>query len=674
MATYQLPIEKFLVTKIQEHFPNFDIRQGTAFRDMLIKPMIILMQPYRDQVNIIKRNLSLQNFEMMSEEEMDALVANVFVERRGGTKSEGTVRVYFAQAVQVTFSTTVQFQTTDGLIFYPKNSISFVAEEVALNTEGLYYFVNIPSIAESEGLQYNIDPHAILFVAGGPDGVVKVDNPSSFALGVDRETNAQLKDRTEKAISVRDLVIKKSISAVLLENFDSLREISVAGFGDPEMNRDVMTTVLDLVSLVDERVTGRADGTTTFIDTAYPPDIDFYAIGLQPGNRLVILSGPNTGLYPIKAVTGAQSIEVTTNITTEDNVDYGLDGLVTTDQYHIGGKVDVYVDSTKLAEAQVVITPCTITNKLLETNPGNYANNIAFVLPVVGMKAIYEADPATLQPLEPIYNSTLWEYFVPVPDGREGYTQSASAGFTSFFDSSSPDMDFIVTGILPGFYLVITEGPYAGRYMIQDVPPRGSPYPNNELIVYGTIPILTNLKYHIEATDYVFESHDPKTRLSVREQVQVRLLQTDPVKPRYYVGSTLDVLYFMDRSVHEVQDFIGEDPNRVVTADMLCRRCIPTFIDFDVVYTGDVDETTLVNVLSTYIDDLTIGSQLQISDMISVAYFFNVNFVNPNIEVHGETRNLDGTTTRQTSNVAITVPRTSKLIPRNIAAAKLIQV
>jgi hypothetical protein len=130
----------------------------------------------------------------------------------------------------------------------------------------------------------------------------------------------------------------------------------------------------------------------------------------------------------------------------------------------------------------------------------------------------------------------------------------------------------------------------------------------------------------------------------------------------------------MDRSVHEVQDFIGEDPNRVVTADMLCRRCIPTFIDFDVVYTGDVDETTLVNVLSTYIDDLTIGSQLQISDMISVAYFFNVNFVNPNIEVHGETRNLDGTTTRQTSNVAITVPRTSKLIPRNIAAAKLIQV
>ena len=71
MPDYELPIEKFLVTKTQEHFPDFDLRQGTAYREMVIKPMTIFMQPYRDQVEVLKRNMSLQNFELMITEEME---------------------------------------------------------------------------------------------------------------------------------------------------------------------------------------------------------------------------------------------------------------------------------------------------------------------------------------------------------------------------------------------------------------------------------------------------------------------------------------------------------------------------------------------------------------------------------------------------------------------------
>ena len=678
MPDYQMPIEKFMVTKIQENFPNFDIRQGTAFRDMLIKPLIILMQPYRDQVNILKRNLSLQNFEVMTNEEMDALVANVFVSRRGGTKSEGTVRVYLSQPDQVTFSTEVQFQTNDGLIFYPKQSVSFTPEEVSLNTEGLYYFVDVLAVAESEGSQYNIDPHTILFVSGGPSGIVKVDNASTFALGVDQENNAELKARTENAISVRDLVIKRSISSMLLTNFNALREVEVAGFGDPEMNRDVMTTILDLVAIVDERTTGKSDGTSTFIDAQDPPDLSFYDIGLQPGNNLVILSGPNAGTYPIKAVTGATTIELLTNISAQSDVDYGLDGLVVTDDYHIGGKVDVYIDSTKLEESEVILTPADEINPLQITNPGNYANNVVVQLPVIGIKQIFEVDPSTLQPVQPSSEHTLWEYYVLVPDGREGLTQTAAPGYTSFFDSSSSDMDFIAMGVLPGHYLVITEGSYAGRYLIADVPPRSSPYPNNELTVVGTIPILSNLQYRVEATDYVFESKDPKTRLSVRERVQIRLLQTNPQfpdgspNPRFYIGASLNVQYYTDRLVSEIQTYLENDLNRVVTTDILCRRCVPTFIDFDMIYDGDVVETDLISILSTYIDDLPIGQPLQMSDMISMAYFFNVTFINTDLYLNGETRNIDGTVTRSRSNVEISTPRTSKLIPRNITVTKVV--
>jgi len=74
MARFQLPITEFLETKIRENFANFDLREGTAFRDMLIKPMSLLIQPLRDQSNIIRRNLSLGNFPLMLEDEFDALV------------------------------------------------------------------------------------------------------------------------------------------------------------------------------------------------------------------------------------------------------------------------------------------------------------------------------------------------------------------------------------------------------------------------------------------------------------------------------------------------------------------------------------------------------------------------------------------------------------------------
>jgi len=58
--------------------------------------------------------------------------------------------------------------------------------------------------------------------------------------------------------------------------------------------------------------------------------------------------------------------------------------------------------------------------------------------------------------------------------------------------------------------------------------------------------------------------------------------------------------------------------------------------------------------------------------MISMAYFFNVIFINTDLYLNGETRNIDGTVTRSRSNVEISTPRTSKLIPRNITVTKVV--
>lgn len=574
MPDFELPIEKFLVTKTQEHFPEFDLRQGTAFRDMVIKPNIMFLQPYRDQANILKRNMSLQNYELMIDEEMDALVSNVFVDRRGGLKSTGTARAYFDEAKAVSFTTDAEFRTADGLIFNPVETVTFLPEEVALNIDGLYFFVDVQVEAEAEGEEYNIDEHSLVFVNSAPEGIIKVDNVSSFASGVDIEDNATLKQRTEYSIAVRDLVIKKSIQAVILEAFESVRELVPIGYGDPEMDRDVIPVIMDLLVLLEERTTGEVVSGNTFTDPGVP---NWHDLGIKPGHELVVLDSPDTGKHPIESVTSTV-ITIDGVMTTRTGITYGIDGLVKDDAYHIGGKVDIYLDSTGLTTSTVVLAPAQEINEVSETALPYYEGGIAFTLPLVGINQIIEIDPST-------------------------------------------------------------------REQIGDA--------------------------LIEGSDYVINVADPLYRYSTKEVVTIQLLETDPGAPLYFIGSTLQVDYFSDSVVNDVQEFADNELNRVITADILVRRCVPSFVDITLEYRGDIDEAELVAVVSDFVDKVNIGQPLAASDIVSVVYYFNVNFVVLSFNMSAETHNVDGTITTTVSTSEIDVDRTVKFVPRTIDVTKV---
>jgi len=575
MAKFELPIEKFLITKIQEHFPTFDLRQGTAFRDMVIKPTSIFVQPYRDQANVIKRNMSLENHELMIDEEMDSLVANIFVSRRGGGKSTGTVRMYLTEAVSITVTTDTEFQTSDGKSFNPIETKTFLAEEIALNADGIYFYADITVESTEEGEDNNIDANSIVFMSGGPDNIFKVDNPASFASGVDVEDNAQLKQRAEYSITVRDLVIKKSIQAVLLENFEALREVVPIGYGDPEMQRDVIPVILDLLTLVNEETTGEIAGGNSFSD---PNVTNWHDLGVKPGHELVIIDSPDTGKHSIDAVTSSNLI-LDSVLTNRTGITYGIDGLVRDDAYHIGGKVDIYIDSTGITSGTVVLAPAQEINEVSEEALPYYEGGIAFNLPMVGIEKLIEIDPATREQ---------------VGDALE------------------------------------------------------------------------------EGVDYQINVLDSLYRYSTKEEVQIQLLQTDPGQPKYYIGSTLQVNYYGDPLVKGVQEYCDNLLNRVITADLLVRRAVPCFVDLEMEYRGDIDESDLIGILTEYIDGIFIVKPQQASDMISVVYFFNVEFVALAFEMLGETHHVDGTITTDISNAELLIDRTVKFIPRNITVTKVV--
>ena len=241
MAVNLIDVEQFMIDTIKTEFPSIDYREGTGFRDLFIKPNALILQSLADEIDTIRQNQSINNAPNMSEDEFDALMANIFVTRRTGQKSTGTVRLLFSETQAVTIASGTLFTSADGLEFITRQSFSFTAEQMALNVLGSFYYVVVNVQSTGFGSDYNIAAGDIVSISGGPTGVVSVENPSAFTGGQRRETNQELALRARFAITVRDLNTEPAIKHILLEQFESLLDVQSIGFGDPEMIRDVLT-------------------------------------------------------------------------------------------------------------------------------------------------------------------------------------------------------------------------------------------------------------------------------------------------------------------------------------------------------------------------------------------------------------------------------------------------
>ena len=118
----------------------------------------------------------------------------------------------------------------------------FAASDLTAVSGADEWYCNVNVTAIEEGEQYNIDPGE--FTEYGPINinVLRVECVESFASGKDIEDNTAFYNRLSEAVTVRNLINPLSISTVLLEKKDFLiKDLYVAGFGSPEMQRDYIT-------------------------------------------------------------------------------------------------------------------------------------------------------------------------------------------------------------------------------------------------------------------------------------------------------------------------------------------------------------------------------------------------------------------------------------------------
>lgn len=222
----------YLEEKAKEFNPNFSTSEGTAVRDLFVKPFSVIFQPIVDEILRVRANLSLADAATLTDTDLDRLAANFFITRKSGSRSTGIARVFFNEPVDEFVAQNTVFLAANGVRFVASEDVTITSSGLRLNTFGDLFYQDIPVEAEAEGASGNITVNLITDILIGNDKIVDVTNPSAYTGGSDTETNSELLDRLAIAITFRNLINNSGATLILLENFLRLLDVFVVGFAD----------------------------------------------------------------------------------------------------------------------------------------------------------------------------------------------------------------------------------------------------------------------------------------------------------------------------------------------------------------------------------------------------------------------------------------------------------
>ena len=459
---FSLPVETFIRTFLQEKFPKLNLAPGSAIYDLLISPSALLQQQMRDRMRVIQRNQSLKNYTVMLPEELDRLASNYFVERRQGIKATGIQRVFFQapQAVLIDLSTV--FSTDDGRTYRPISAVSVSVAALTANfqTTTSEYYVDVPTISAASGERF-------LALAGevtrfsGITGATRTTNLENYFGAQNSESNSELYVRIKKSLTNRDLVKKDAFKSALLEKFPSIKDVIVQGYQDEFMTRDVIQAVIATELLFQTSFCQKVnlplnssgevqwedeDGVTItaplggFVGAVYDltgkdftslsVTLDgrtFQTVCVQPGNKVRFLGASDsdadngdhlvTRVEEVPVAAGGADVKVlrldrplieTADVGSSiETTPYTVLGYNTTNSFHIGGKIDLYVDSSSDANQAVIVgalppvndnslfvSEVPLTSTYLDSSGTNlFEKDVGFSDPVLSILKVEQLDP-----------------------------------------------------------------------------------------------------------------------------------------------------------------------------------------------------------------------------------------------------------------------------------------
>ena len=386
---FNTPVREFILGRLSSQFPELVLQDGEAIDDLVVKPMQVLLEAFRRQIQQVSNNQSFEDPSILNEREADALGANFFEKRRLGGVSIGVARLFFSapQGAIVTPSNAV-FDAA-GHRFFPIENQAISADNMLFNIEDNLYFFDVITRAEEEGSDFNIDPNTLVGIEEF-QAAVKVSNKATFEEGIDRESTVDFVERTENGLTEKSLVTVRGINARMRDVFENIRLIQVIGHGDPEMNRDILTGAVDkpapfayfngdttaavnLVTLTGGSSILLPTGAvrTTFISAGFQVGdsvlIADVALGTVEEHTITAVGTTTLGTaLPVTAtVSGVHIIATKPQVSiTISDIPGGIlepttangEIVINNNEVHLGGALDVYVRAGAPLERETILT------------------------------------------------------------------------------------------------------------------------------------------------------------------------------------------------------------------------------------------------------------------------------------------------------------------------------
>jgi hypothetical protein len=231
-------MQSFITQRLRDEYPEWDVSTpGSALRDIIVSALVLFLTPLQREIEYLRVQKSLADYESLADDEMDALLANVLASRRTGAYAYGSVRVYFGAPKTVGIDSSISFATATGIRFIADEARSYLPSQ--MTRAGNLWYIDVPVRSSDPTTDANIGIGAIT-TAVGLDGVVRVANLAAIAGGVTPATNEEFLQQAQRSLTERSMNTKRGIETTIIENIAGITSVEIVGFGDPAMQRDIL--------------------------------------------------------------------------------------------------------------------------------------------------------------------------------------------------------------------------------------------------------------------------------------------------------------------------------------------------------------------------------------------------------------------------------------------------
>lgn len=262
-------IRSYIISIMQEKFPDLDTSQDSPLDDMFIKPMITIMGKFLGRANKLEMMQNLNNAEYMTEEELNEKgEGSYFLPRREGQSASTILTLMFAnlnlteKTFELTIPSGLTFKTSSGAEFQTITETRLSADDVKKGYDKyrMLYEVEVTVQAVDVGSSYNVDANEITdCITFFSNSYIGATNKAPVTGGKDSESNTEYAERIRSWYTSRQLGTKPGYRSFLLESFSEIRDVFVVGYKDKYMDRDIIR-VLDSEGLPKEiHIGGKVD-------------------------------------------------------------------------------------------------------------------------------------------------------------------------------------------------------------------------------------------------------------------------------------------------------------------------------------------------------------------------------------------------------------------------------